>query len=95
MISALWRDELPGRTLTESHFIEFSGVTPPNSRMVTAESVGLLNLFESDAVPQNTLPRAANALSSPVAAGFGAPVVVAGGVVAGGVVAGAVVATPG
>ena len=68
---------------TASHFIEFSGVTPPNSRMVTVESAELLNLFESEAVPQNTLLCALNALSRPVAAGAGEPVDVAGGVVVG------------
>ena len=54
--------------LTASHFIEFSGVTLPNSRMVTCESVGLLNRFESDAVPMNARPFALKALSRPVAA---------------------------
>ena len=65
-------------------------MSPPNSRIVTAESCALLNRFESEHVPKNTLPFAANALFRPVAAGAGAvpPVLVAGGVVAGGVVAG-------
>ena len=49
--------------------MEFSGVRPPNSRMVTAESVGLLKRFESEQVPKNFLPLALNALSRPVAAG--------------------------
>lgn len=67
--------------LTASHFMEFSGVTWPNSRTVTAESVGLLKRFESDAVPQNFLPCFLNAALSPVAAGAGEP---PAGVVGGG-----------
>ena len=49
--------------------MEFSGVTPPNSRIVTAESVGLLKRFESEAVPQKILPLRLNAASRPVSAG--------------------------
>lgn len=61
--------------------MEFSGVTPPNSRMVTAESWALLKRFESEAVPQNSLPFALNALLSPVVdTGAVEPVVVVGGV---------------
>ena len=60
--------------LTASHFIEFSGVRLPNSRIVTAESCALLKRFESEHVPQNFLPFALNALSRPVAAGAGEPV---------------------
>ena len=60
--------------LTASHFIEFSGVRLPNSRIVTAESCALLKRFESEHVPQNFFPFALNALSRPVAAGAGDPV---------------------
>ena len=57
--------------------MEFSGVTPPNSRIVTAESCALLKRFESEAVPQNTLPFALKALLSPaVDTGAVEPVVV-------------------
>ena len=62
-------------------------MSPPNSRIVTCESVGLLNRFESEHVPKNTLLWAANALFKPVAAGAGAlPPVLAGAVDVGAVV---------
>ncbi len=85
-VSKLYHPSQGHSGLTASHFMEFSGVRPPNSRMVTAESCALLKRFESDAVPKNTLPLALNALSRPVAAGAGEPVLVGGacGVVVGG-----------
>lgn len=46
-------------------------MSPPNSRIVTAESCELLKRLESEHVPKNTLPFAANALLRPVAAGEG------------------------
>ena len=67
--------------------MEFSGVTLPKLAIVTAESCALLNLFWSEAVPQNTFPFALKWLSRPVAPGAGAVGVV--------VLPGAVVAAPG
>ena len=51
--------------------MEFSGVRPPNSAMVTAESAATLNLFWSAAVPKNTLPLALKCPSRPVSVGVG------------------------
>ena len=50
--------------------MEFSGVRPPNSRMVTSESVASLKRFESEHVPKKVLPLAVNKVFRPEAAGL-------------------------
>ena len=73
-VSTFTTSQLGG--LTASHFMEFSGVKPPNSRIVTAESVASLKRFESEHVPKKTFPLALKRLFRPVAAGVGEELVV-------------------
>ena len=78
MTPACQRISPPNRTsdelLTASHFMEFSGVTALNSRMVTVESCALLKRFWSAAVPQYILPLAFMCASRPVPVGGAGPV---------------------
>ncbi len=62
---------------------------------MTAESVASLNLLESEAVAQKSLPLALNLASRPVALEGGAAPVEVGGADVGGAEAGAEVAVPG